>query len=144
MTAQTTRLRAPVVVGHIPAPNRVCIEWGISRRALGDLAPQGHAKLLTLRYEASPDSSESWSLFDPHSEGRVTLNGRIAKLPALPSIRTTGGHVHVQSPTIYAFVSIEQPDQPALLYARTSVFDRLGISGGRYQPIGAQIDFARN
>jgi hypothetical protein len=144
MTAQTTRMRAPAVVGHTPTPDRVFIEWGISRRALGDLAPSGDSKLLTLRYEGSPDASESWTLFDPQSQTRITLNGQIAKLPAQPSIRSSGGHVLVQSPTIYAFVSIEQPEQPALLYARTSVFDRLSISGGRYQPMGARIDFARN
>lgn len=114
----------------------LAIEWGVSRRALGERAPRGASSLLTLRYTASPEGRETWTLIDPG-----TGSARDVEAPSQggsPELRSSGGRVHVHSPTIYAFVSIEH-DEPELLYARTTMFERMGIAGGRYQPQRVEV-----
>lgn len=120
-----------------PCVSGVVIDWGVSRLSLGDLAPEGPSALLTLRYEASSSSPECWALIDPRSKHKSNLT-----LPIEPAsysqVRCSGGCVHLQSPSMYAFVSIEG-DEPELLYARTRIFEMLGIAGGRYQPLGVRV-----
>ncbi len=115
------------------------IDWGVSRRALGVRAPSGSESLITLRFEAQPDGPEQWSLIDPRSQARVTIDPPIDPKHTRTHIRVAGACVHVRGPSLYAFVSIEHPDRPDLLYARTDIFNRLGIAGGRYQPLGVRV-----
>ena len=100
--------------------------------ALGDRAPKGSSAIITLRYVADPNSNERWTLHDPKSGATNTLD--LEQLPTtIASVRTSGGCVHIHSPSMYAFVSIEN-DEPELLYARTRIFESLRLAGGRYQP----------
>lgn len=141
MSAQpVSTSRRPVVVDPIAGLRSVRIEWGISRRALGTHAPVGNAPLITLRYEASPAQDERLTLFDPISEQRAPLPERVTGALGVPNLRSSGGRLHVQSPVLYAFLSTEHPSAPELLYARTPIFEMLGIAGGRYQPLGASIE----
>jgi hypothetical protein len=120
-----------------PGVSGVVIEWGVSRLALGDLAPKGPSALLTLRYEGASNAPECWSLLDPRSQETRALSHPIE--PAgYPQVRCSGGCVHVHSPSMYAFVSVED-DEPNLLYARTQIFEALGIAGGRYHPLGVRV-----
>jgi len=111
------------------------IEWGVSRRALGDRAPLGTSALITLRFETQLGPTSTWVLIDPKSNNQIALDES-----GETQVRVAGGCVHVHGPSLYAFISIEHPDQPELLYARTDVFERLQILGGRYQPLGARVE----
>ena len=139
MTAQPTKRANPVRVSVLPALRAVTIDWGVSRRAMKELAPNGNAPLLTLRYHASPDASESWSIHDPVSHESFELPRMDESLAGIPEIRVSAGYIHIRSAMLYAFVSLEA-DQPELLYARTNIFEQLGIAGGRYQPLGVQVE----
>jgi len=140
MSAQPVSTRRPTIVEHAARVRSVCIEWGISRRALGEHAPEGSATLITLRYEASHDQHEHWTLLDPDSKSTAKLPERITHRLGVPGLRVAGGRVHVHSPMLYAFVSIDNPDEHELLYARTPIFELLGVAGGRYQTLGARVD----
>ena len=139
MSAQPTNRANPVRVSVLPALRSVTIEWGVSRRAMADLAPKGNAPLLTLRYKASPDARESWSIQDPVSHDSIELPRMDQSLAGIPEIRVSSGYVHIRSAMLYAFVSLEN-ERPELLYARTSIFEQLGVGGGRYQPAGVKIE----
>lgn len=123
-----------------PEVRELRIEWGISRRALGERAPAGGDPLVMLRFESVAQADPRWVLIDRRSKNRIVLD-----TPADPSCGETrvclaGDCVHVHSPALYAFISIEHPQQPELLYVRTDVFARLGIAGGRYQPLGVAVE----
>ena len=138
MSAQPTNRANPVRVSVLPALRSVTIEWGVSRRAITELAPKGNAPLLTLRYNAAPDASESWSIHDPITRKSIELPRMDQSLAGIPEIRVSAGYVHIRSASLYAFVSLENK-RPELLYARTSIFEQLGIRGGRYQPMGVTL-----
>ena len=140
MSAQPVSMRRPLAIEHSARARGVCIEWGISRRALGAHAPSGDSALITLRYEAAADQHERFTLLDTRSGQRATMPDRVTRGFAIPSLRVAGGRLHVQSPMLYAFVSIEHPESPELLYARTPIFEMLGVAGGRYQPMGARVE----
>lgn len=141
MSAQpVSSSRRPVVVEPIAGLRSVRIEWGISRRALGDHAPAGNAPLITLRYEATPGQSEQLTLLDPISQQPSPLPDRITSGLGVPNLRCSGGRLHIQSPLLYAFLSTDHPTAPELLYARTPIFGMLGIAGGRYQPLGVRVE----
>ena len=133
MSAHPRTRSGPVRMRLAPPVQSLAIEWGVSRSAMGDRAPEGRSSLLTLRYEASPGEPESWVLIDPRSGARSDVGIVPVRDGGVPDLRSSGGRVHVHSPTIYAFVSIEH-DEPELMYARTTMFERMGIAGGRYQP----------
>lgn len=141
MSANPTTSRPARVLAPNQGPNqspnqspiaRIHIEWGLSRAGAETIAPQGTAPLLALRYEARPDQPERWTLTDPAANTSTTIPNPIAP-DAIPTIRASGGCIHIQSPSMYAFISIST-DEPELLYARTHIFRTLGIAGGRYQP----------
>lgn len=132
MSASPTHHRRAPSFRASPIVSGVQIEWGISRLALGDRAPSGSSAIVTLRYVCDSDAKERWSLHDPISGASSTLElGQL--LNSIASVQTSGGCVHIHSPSMYAFVSIEH-DEPKLLYARTRIFEALKITGGRYQP----------
>ncbi len=132
MSASPTRHRSAPSLRVSPAVSNVQIEWAISRMAMGDRAPKGTSAIITLRYVANPNSNERWTLHDPRSDATTTLD--LEQLPrTIANVRTSGGCVHIHSPSMYAFVSIEN-DEPQLLYARTRIFESLKLAGGRYQP----------
>jgi len=136
MSAHTSVRRGSSPVRVMPGVSRVVLEWGVSRSALGEHAPEGRAHLVTLRYEASPGSSERWTLIDPERNSERVVAGELCD--SKPMVRNSGGCVLVRSSSMYAFVSIER-DAPSLLYARTGVFASLGVGGGRYQPMGVRV-----
>ncbi len=139
MSANPVSRHRALEVAPSPAARSVTIEWGVSRRAMGAHAPTGNAPLLTLRYDAAPGEPERWSLIDPVSSTREDLPQSVLDACSVPEIQAANGHVHLRSPMMYAFVSIDRPDAPELLYARTTIFSILGIAGGRYQPRGAAV-----
>lgn len=138
MSANPIQHRRVLAITPRAAVRSLVIEWGLSRRALGELAPEGRSVLLTLRYEGAPDQRERVSIIDPSSGARCELPESLLDACGVPQIRVAGDRVHVQSPLLYAFVSIEH-EEPELLYARTQVFRLLGIAGGRYQPQGVRV-----
>ncbi len=133
MSAQPTSRSGALRVRSAAALRRVEIEWGVSRRALGERAPAGDSALLTLRYRGDVGAEERWELIDPGSGASVPVVPAGAAGASVPEIRSSGGCVHVHSATIYAFISSEH-DRPELLYARTPIFASLRVGGGRYQP----------
>ena len=139
MSANPIQHRRVLAITPQPALRSLAIEWGVSRRALGTLSPAGRSVLLTVRYEASPGQPESISIFDPSSGAQSTLPASLIESCSVPQIRVAGDRVHVQSPLLYAFISIEH-ERPELLYARTGVFGMLQIQGGRYQPQGVRVE----
>lgn len=142
MSAHPVSSRRPVVFEHPARVRCVRIEWGISRLSLGELAPGGDSVLVTLRYQATPDNPEQWSLLDPASGRVAPISDRLAQHASTPSIRCAGARVHIHSTTLYAFISLDEGDCAELLYARTPAFGLLGIGGGRYQPLGASVELA--
>lgn len=138
MSAQATRQTGALRVRSAPSLRRVEIEWGVSRRALGERAPAGGSALLTLRYQGDVGGDERWELIDPGSGASVAVAPMGHAGASVPEIRSSGGCVHVHSPTIYAFISSEH-DRPELLYARTPMFASLRVGGGRYQPQGVRL-----
>ena len=141
MSAQPTSSRPAI---NIPCPatlRSLVIEWGISRRAMGDRAPAGTSLLLTLRYSAELDQPEHWTLLDPVSKAETPLPDELTRLLSIPTVRVSGDRVHVHSPMLYAFVGIDDHDSPTLMYARTRVFELLQLGGGRYQPMGVRVRF---
>lgn len=142
MSAHPVSPRSPLVIEHPPRVRCVRIEWGVSRMALGDRAPHGSASLVTLRYQATPDSEERWSLLDPTSGCVAPIPHPPGGHPSLPTIRFAGQRVHIHSPTLYAFISLDNADNAELLYARTPIFEMLKVGGGRYQPLDASVELA--
>ncbi len=139
MSAQPASRFKPISI-DAPAPVRsMRIEWGISRRALGDHAPRGNAALITLRFETDQHGHGMWSLIDAQSNAQTTLPPTAQPASAACGILQAGTCIHIECDSLYAFVSIERSGEPELLYARTDVFERLGIPGGRYQPLGARV-----
>ena len=139
MSAHPMSRTKPLVIEATRQVRSLRIDWGISRRALGERAPVGTDPLVTLRFETRSNEIPSWVLIDPRSNERVGIDPPREKNIAETHIRIAGDCVHIHGPELYAFVSIKNPNQPELLYARTNVFERLGISGGRYQPLGARV-----
>lgn len=129
----------PLVIEATRQVRSLRIDWGISRLALGERAPGGTNPLVTLRFETRTNEIPSWMLIDQQSNKQVEIDPPRDQRIAETHIRIAGDCVHIHGPGLYAFVSIKNPNQPELLYARTNVFERLGISGGRYQPLGARV-----
>ena len=140
MSANPINRRPALAITPQPALRSITIEWGVSRRGVGQIAPKGTASLLTLRYQAGPGQREQWSLLDPVSGASSALPARINEMSSTSDVRISGDCVHIQSPMLYAFVSIAH-DEPELLYARTPIFEHLRIAGGRYQPRGVSVVF---
>lgn len=142
MSAHPLPSTKPPALQPVPHIRSLRIEWGISRRSLGTRAPAGSDPLVTLRFQTGPGATPSWVLIDPKSGNQIEL--ALPQDPSCPQsqVRLAGNCVHVLAPALYAFVSIERADTPELLYARTDVFKRMNIPGGRYRPLGARVELA--
>ncbi len=141
MSAQpTSRARAAIEIeaSNAPAIRVLSVRWGVSRLALGELAPAGKAALVHLLLRLRSDAAPVWTLSDPGT-GSARIIAPLDEPDAI-RIRLTGGCLHVRCAQLYAFVRINDPERPELLYARTPIFSRLKIPGGRYQPLGVEIE----
>ncbi len=115
------------------------VVWGVARSALNGSAPAGRSRILamTLRAESLGNGSAvvTAELADSSTGERSVLH-RETGVPGevIPDIR---GHVHVEIPGwLHATIGPGRDgDAWRLVYARTPLIDRLGIRGGRAEPI---------
>jgi len=76
----------------------------------------------------------SWALVDPQSNAdRPVESDTTSTAVEMTSI---GPWTHLVGDEFCCYIKDLDGDEPTLLYARTGIFTRLGIPGGRYEPIG--------
>jgi len=120
----------------------VRISWKVSRSALGEHAPDGHCPFVTLELAINPcdaDQPMSCSVIDPKQATRraIELSG---PNPTIRVVDSAMGIVIESSDLICHLRANDQLDGYELVYIRSSIFEQLNIPGGRYEPIGAQVE----
>lgn len=128
---------------QVPAIDSLSVCWGVSRMALGELAPEGQSALITLTLRIKASSGVSTLTLTDEGSGRSRTIEPKAQGPC--ELRHAGGLLHVASPHLHCFVRLKEREgenktSPELVYARTTVLELLKLPGGRYQPLRVSIE----
>jgi hypothetical protein len=129
--------------------SRIVLSWGVSRKAIGELAPEGTSLLVHLECRIDLSDSNSinesrctirWALTDPadRSPGDPTSMNSLFYEGTAQSV-SNADWVHFSSPVISASMRATTNDEYQLVYSKTDIFQQLQIAGGRYLPIGCSI-----
>jgi|GEM_PF-5966396 len=123
----------------------VRISWKVSRSALGEHAPEGHCPFVTLELTINPrdpDQPITCAVFDPKHAAHKAIELAGPDQPIRIADSAMGIVIESDDPTdlVCHLRSTTHGDGYELVYIRSSIFEQLQVPGGRYEPIGADIE----
>ncbi len=113
------------------------VTWRVARTALGDRAPEGTSRIvtLTLRIESPGEHARALLMAADGPAERTLERLQHVRAEVIDDIR---GEVHVECPGVLHATLAPAANAWRLAYARTPLLDALGVPGGRAEPAGAR------